>query len=121
MYEIWLVMNIVWEIALGLWPVLAVGAVVWLVLLILASRRPTGCWRRAWPTAAATAGVAALIGFVSIPATTRSSLLELAYWVDWANLASIAAGVGVAALAFAWPIGVLWNGRREGGRADPAR
>jgi hypothetical protein len=23
MYEIWLVMNIVWEIALGIWPLLA--------------------------------------------------------------------------------------------------
>jgi hypothetical protein len=27
MYEIWLVMNIVWEIALGFWPLQGIGAV----------------------------------------------------------------------------------------------
>lgn len=107
MYEIWLVMNIVWEIALGLWPLLALGAVAWLVLMALAWRRPAAHWRNAWPMAAGIAVVAALIGFLVVPTTTRSSLQELGYWVDWANLASIALGIGVAALAFAWPTRVL--------------
>jgi hypothetical protein len=42
-----------------------------------------------------------------VPTAIRSSLQELAYWVDWANLASIALGIGMAALAFAWPVRVL--------------
>ncbi len=109
MYEIWLAMNIVWEIALGFWPLLALAAAAWLVLLALAWRRPKAHWRRAWPMAAAVAAVAALIGFLVVPTTNRSSLQELAYWVDWANLASIALGIGVAALAFAWPASVLWR------------
>ncbi len=111
MYEIWLVMNIVWEIALGVWPLLALGAAAaWLVLMVLAWRRPMAQWRGAWPLAAGVAAAAAVIGFLVVPTTTSSSLQELAYWVDWANLASIALGIGVAALAFAWPAGVLWCG-----------
>ena len=110
MYEIWLVMNIVWEIARGVWPLLALGAAAWLVLMVLAWRRPMAQWRGAWPLAAGVAAAAAVIGFLAVPTTTRSSLQELAYWVDWANLASIALGIGVAALAFAWPAGVLWRG-----------
>ena len=109
MYEIWLVMNIVWEIALGVWPLLALGAVAWLVLMVLAWRQPMAQWRGALPMAMGIAMVAAVIGFVVVPTTSRSSLQELAYWVDWANLASIALGIGVAALAFAWPAGVLWR------------
>lgn len=109
MYEIWLVMNIVWEIALGVWPLLAIGAAVWLVLMAVAWRRPMTQWRGALPLAMGVAVAAAVIGFVLVPMATRSSLQELAYWVDWANLASIAAGIGVAALAFAWPLGVLWR------------
>lgn len=107
MYEIWLVMNIVWEITLGIWPLLAVGALAWLVLMALAWRRPAAQWRSAWPMAASVAAVAAVIGFLVVPTAIRSSLQELAYWVDWANLTSIALGIGMAALAFAWPVRVL--------------
>jgi hypothetical protein len=104
MYEIWLVMNIVWEIALGLWPLLALGALAWLVLMMRAGRRSMAQWRSALPLAASTAALAAGIGFVVVPAATRSSLQELTYWVDWANLAGISLGMGAAALAFAWPV-----------------
>ncbi len=107
MYEIWLVMNIMWEIALGVWPLLAAGAVAWGVLMALAWRRPAAHWRSAWPMAAGVAVVAAVVGFLVVPSMTSSSLQELAYWVDWANLASVALGIGVAALAFAWPANVL--------------
>jgi hypothetical protein len=91
-YEIRLVMNIVWEIALGFWPLLGIGAVAWLVLMALAWRRPAAHWRSAWPMAAGIAVVAAVVGFKVVPTTTGSSLHELAYWVDWANLGSIALG-----------------------------
>ena len=109
MYEIWLAMNIVWEIALGAWPLLAFGALTWLVLMALAWRRPAARWRSAGPLAAGFAVAAAVLGFLLVPAAVRSSLRELGYWVDWANLAGIALGMGVAALAFAWPAGVLFR------------
>jgi hypothetical protein len=75
--------------------------------MALAGRRPAAQWRSAWPMAASVAVVAAVMGFLVVPTSTRSSLQELAYWVDWANLASIALGIGMAALAFAWPVRVL--------------
>ena len=107
MYEIWLMMNIVWEIALGIWPLLAVSALAWLVLMALAWRQPAAQWRSAWPMAAGVAMAAAVFGFLLVPPAIRSSLKELAYWVDWANLASIALGIGMVAMAFAWPGRVL--------------
>jgi hypothetical protein len=111
MYEIWLVMNIVWEIILGIWPLLVLGVAAWLLLLALAWRRPGTHWRGALPMATGLAAVAALVGFLAVPFATRSSLHELAYWVDWANLAGIALGIGVTVLAFAWPAGVLQRPR----------
>jgi hypothetical protein len=111
MYEIWLVMNIVWEIALGFRLQLAFAAAAWLVLMVLAWHRPVAQWRDALPLACGVAALAAVIAFLLMPAATRSSLRELAYWVDWANLAGIALGTGLAALAFAWPAGVLLRPR----------
>ncbi len=107
MYEIWLAMNIVWELALGVWPLLALAGVVWLLLLGQAWRRPAALWRRCLAPSAGIAAGAALAGFLLVPAATRSSLRELAYWVDWVNLAGIALGLGAGVLAFAWPLAVL--------------
>jgi hypothetical protein len=111
MYELWLMLNILWEIALGVWPWLLAALVVWLVLITLSLRRGG-----AWSTAVRPAlliGVAALvIGFLAVPALTRSSLGELAYWVDWISLAGIAVGVGVAAMLAALPILQLLKGNR---------
>ena len=39
MYEIWLAMNIVYEIALGIWPLLALLLAVWVALLVAARGR----------------------------------------------------------------------------------
>ena len=52
-----------------------------------------------------------LLAFLAVPSLTRSSLGELRYWVDWANLLAIAAGAGAAVLAFAWPL-LAMRGRR---------
>lgn len=109
MYEIWLVMNIGWEIALGIWPLLAVGLVAWLVLVALAWRHPAARWRSALPLALGLGAAAAVVGFLWVPSATRSSLQEMAYWVDWANLVSLALGIGAVSLAFAWPATVLWR------------
>lgn len=101
MYEIWLVMNIVWEIALGVWPLLLAAALAWAVLMALALRRRG---RARLSSSLAVGGGVAVLAFVAVPSLTRSSLGELAYWVDWANLGAIAMAAGVAAAAFAWPL-----------------
>lgn len=103
MYEIWLVLNILWEMALGVWPLLAGAALLWVALLVLAARRG-GAWRAALPWTTAVGLVAAAAAFLLLPAWSRSSLSEMGYWVDWANLAAMAGGVGTAVAVFVWPL-----------------
>lgn len=115
MYEVWLMMNIAWEIAQGAWPWLLGAALLWSLLLGLAwSRRPVA-WRASLPAALAAAGVAGGVAFVMLPGLVQSALTEMGYWVDWAMLAGLAAGAGSLALAFAWPL-LSW---RRAGQATP--
>ena len=39
-----------------------------------------------------------------IPALSKSTLADMGYWVDWAALLGMAAGVGVAAAVLLWPV-----------------
>lgn len=107
MYEIWLMLNIVWELALAAWPVLVALGVVWLALMTRALRRRGARWLAGLPLALATGAVVAVIAFFVVPGLTRSALSEMRYWVDWMNLAGIALGVGAVAVAFAWPLTAL--------------
>lgn len=107
MYEVWLALNIVWEIALGAWPVLLAALLLWAVLLLTAWRRPGTRWRGALPWAVG-AGVLAAAGAIgTVPAWSLSSLSEMGYWVDWANLLAVAAGFGAVAAAVAWPLAAM--------------
>jgi hypothetical protein len=107
MYEIWLVLNILWEIALTVWPVLLAGAAAWVVLAAIAARRPARAWRRSRALAIGVGVLVAILAFLMVPSLTRSSLSELRYWVDWANLLAIALGAGALGAAFAWPVAAL--------------
>ena len=110
MYELWLMLNIVWEIALGLWPLLLGGVLLWLVLLASTWRRAQGQWGPGLGLAMLVAVGVGIAALLLIPGWTRSSLSELGYWVDWANLMALAAAAGGLALAFAWP---WFAGRRK--------
>lgn len=104
MYEIWLVLNIVWEIALGIAPWVIGGALLWLALVVMAARRPAASWRAGVMGAIVVGVVVAVASFFAVPGLSKSSLSELAYWVDWANLLGVAFGFGAIAAAFAWPL-----------------
>ncbi len=104
MYEIWLVLNILWELALGAAPWLIVALAVWLALMVVASRRPGVGWRSGLAGTVLVAVVVAIAAFLLVPGLTRSSLGELRYWVDWVNLFGVALGFAVLAAAFAWPL-----------------
>ena len=101
MYEIWLVMNIVYELALSIWPVLALAGAVWLLLLVMARQRIG--WRQV-PRAVAVGAAVAVLLFFSVPSLTQSSWSNMGYWVDWANLLAVALGLGTLAAVFAWPL-----------------
>ena len=104
MYEIWLVINILWEMALGVWPLLLLGLVLWGLLMAAALRRPKPGWRDARWAAMGVGLAAAALAVLGVPPATQSSLANMGYWVDWANLLAIASACGAVALAFAWPL-----------------
>ena len=104
MYEIWLAMNIVYEIALSVAPWLAVLLLVWLVLLVLARKRLSLCALR--PALVLTALVAGVL-FFALPALTQSSFANMGYWVDWANLLAVALGLGALVGVFCSPVAAL--------------
>ena len=111
MYEIWLMLNIVWEIALGAWPlVLALLALIVAAFAAALSRRE-GDWRDALPAALGIALVTGVLVFATLPTLTRSSLHELKYWVDWLTLAGLAAAAAAVVATLLWPLTVLMKPR----------
>ena len=104
MYEIWLMLNIIWEVALTIWPLLLAGAVVWLVLLGTAWRQDGRQWRAGlWPALVIGAGVA-VVAALLLPSAIGSTLSDMGYWVDWGMLLALSAGAGAVVAAFAWPL-----------------
>lgn len=101
MYEIWLAMNIVYEMALGLLPALLALALVWAVVMVIYRRK------LALVSATALVAVAVLVtlaAVLALPSLSKSTLGDMGYWVDWANLLAMAAGFGVAAALLLWPV-----------------
>jgi len=112
MYEIWLALNIVWELALAN-SGLAIGyAVIVVALALIASRAGGRAWRRGLPAAVLAGLVVAIAAFALVPSLSASSFAELRYWVDWANLAAIAAGFGAAGALLVWPLAAIIRGPR---------
>ena len=64
MYEIWLALNIAWEIAWGLWPWLLAAGVLWAALLALALKRGWPAWRQTLPLALSVSGLLGILAFV---------------------------------------------------------
>ena len=106
MYEIWLAINIVYEIALTMWPLLALALAIWLVLLFVARGRSGGAG-----AAVGVGALAAVVLFFTVPSMTNSSFANMGYWVDWANLLVIALGLGAVAAVFFWPLLALRKGK----------
>ena len=111
MYELWLMLNILWEIALGIWPWLVAALAAWLVIVGLSLRRG-GAWSGTLRTALLVGVAVLVVSFFAVPGLTRSSLGELSYWGDWLSLGGIAVGFGVAATLAALPLLQLLKGNR---------
>ncbi len=101
MYEIWLAMNIAYETVLGLLPALAPMVLMWAAMMVI-KRKKLKEVRPA--TLAAVAVLVALAAVLALPSLSQSTLADMGYWVDWAALLGMAAGVGVAAAVLLWPL-----------------
>jgi hypothetical protein len=101
MYEIWLAMNIAYETALGLLPALAPLVLMWAVMMVINRKKLN---RVKLITLAAVAVLVALAAVLALPSLSQSTLADMGYWVDWAALLGMAAGVGVAAAVLLWPV-----------------
>ncbi len=101
MYEIWLAMNIAFEIGLDLWPALLPLALVWAVVILI-NRKKLALVNAT--TLAALAVLVALAAVLALPSLSNSTLADMGYWVDWDALLGMSAGLGVAAAVLLWPV-----------------
>lgn len=119
MYEIWLALNIVWEIVLDepAWPV--GGAIAALGAWLAAARTRGVAWRRGFvaclPVGLAAAAAAVLI----VPRLTGANLSDMSYWIDWMLLLALAAVAAVAVIALLWPSAALALSRARRARLGP--
>ena len=114
MYEIWLGLNIAWELTL-LHPWVVGGYLVLLfVLHALALARSPAAWRQSLFGAVVLGLLLAIVAVFALPLVTQSSLANVTYLLDWLALGGLAFGTGVAGGLLFWP--VLALARRGGGR-----
>jgi hypothetical protein len=114
MYEIWLMLNIIWEIALGIWPLVLTVVVLWLGVVGAAWRQDRRHWRASiWP-ALAVGAAAAVAAALLLPGWAHSALSNMGYWLDWGVLLAFAAAAGTVVAAFAWPLLTRYSGRARG-------
>ena len=107
MYEIWLTLNILYELGLQYLPVVIGTALLWLALMAVAAARGRAGWGAALKPAIAIAVVVTAITFFVTPGMTQSSFANMGYWVDWGNLLLYAAAFGAVGGALAWPIAAM--------------
>lgn len=113
MYEIWLALNILFELALTALPLIGGLLTLWVALMATASMRERTAWLPALRPSILLALLITIAAFFAVPTMTKSSLTEMGYWIDWANLAGIAAGIGAVAFALIWPLVTSVAGRRS--------
>jgi hypothetical protein len=114
MYEIWLMLNIGWELLkLYLWPVFAL-TLLWVLLMVSArDRLRTSDWRGF----AAAALVVLPVAMFAVPWLTGSSITEMRYLPDWITLVGLSAGAAIVVAAFWVPGRRLACGLRGSRRA----
>jgi hypothetical protein len=100
MYEIWLMLNIAWELLrMYLWPLVGV-LLVWVLLMASARNRLQS---RDWHLFARVAVVVFPVALFVVPWLTLSSIEEARYLLDWITLIGLAAGAAIVVAAFVVP------------------
>jgi hypothetical protein len=113
MYEIWLAMNILYEVAWNYMPFVLSVIVLFAILLTYAIQHQAA-WRRGIKGGIVGGIVITVLTFLMFPYLTKSSLSNLGYWIDYVFLLQIAVGFGlVFGLGFVWPLTALAAARKS--------
>lgn len=103
MYEIWLMLNIVWEWFLLQWPVVLALLIVLSIWTAVGLFRLYGKNSFRWSRAAWTLLVGAAVGLWLWPSLVGSSIAEMRYVIDWMVGLSMAGATALVALVLALP------------------
>lgn len=120
MYEIWLAVNIAWEIvvAQAVWTVPLAIVFVGLVVHAFARR---GDWRAGWRWAWKSALFAGVAAAIVLPPLSDAAWSDLAYVVDWMLLAVLAAAAATVVGALVWPLAAAVLAGGASSRGAPVR
>lgn len=112
MYQIWLGLNILWEMALEHRLLVVAYLLVALVLYIYTLARRPHSWKRSFRPAVVLGVLVAILAFLVLPGQTDASFARFHQWLDWALLTAMALGVGLALAVLAWPLISLMRRQR---------
>ena len=104
MYEIWLMLNILWELLLPIMPLVLILFVIWAGLMMRAGLSPVVNWSRGLGQSLMVGVVAGVVAFFGLPAALKSGLSEMGYWADWLTLCGLALGACALVAVLLWPI-----------------
>ncbi len=109
MYEIWLIINTFYELAMANLELVVGILVAWLALMVVAGMKKTSAWGKGFMPALAVAVLVWIAGFVLVPSLTKSSFSNVTYFWDYLVVAGVAAGFAGLAAAFVWPASLLFR------------
>lgn len=107
MYEIWLIINTFYELALANLGLVLSTLVVWLVLMLITQLRKQQSWGQGIKAAVMVGLVAWVVFFAMLPSLTNSSFAAVNSVVDWLTVAGLAAAIAALVALFIGPIYLL--------------
>lgn len=107
MYEIWLIINTFYELALANLGLVLSTIVVWLILMLVTQFKKSLPWGNGAKAAAVIGLVAWAIFFVMVPGLSKSSFASVNSIVDWLIVAGVAGGFACLLALFVGPIYLL--------------
>ncbi|QEY58769.1 hypothetical protein FXF61_06100 [Pseudomonas sp. C27(2019)] len=107
MYEIWLIINVFYELALANLGLVLSTIVVWLILMLVTQFKKELPWGKGVKTASAIGLVAWVIFFVMVPGLSKSSFASVNSVIDWLVVAGVSGAFAGLLALFVGPIYLL--------------
>lgn len=107
MYEIWLVINTIYELVLANQGLVLGIVLPWLALMLFTQFKKHVRWLQALKPTLLIAVVSWLVFFALVPSLTKSSFASVNSVIDWLTVAGVAAGLAGVVAIFAGPIYLL--------------